>query len=336
MLNWGIAGTGPISDTVAKAIQKSKSSRLVAVAGRNADHTAAFQTRHEIPAAYADFDRFLADPSIDVVYVGLPNHIHHELTVRAAAAGKHVLCEKSLSIDMEKADLLLEAVERHGIFFVEGLMYLSHPIIARLQSFIQTGALGQLKSVIATYTDDAAHLVNPAGRGAIYNIGCYPASLLHLVVDTVWGPDAFPDREMVALGNISGRDSNVCEAALTIRFGTGLLASLQTAETHGMDHDFTVIGDKGRLRFLTNPWLPGGGRSAFSWEPFGARREEFTVDTENDAFFYQVKMVEASIASGRKEAERPCSTLRASRDLMVLLTTWEAQVRANAPRPAQP
>ena len=330
MLNWGIAGTGPISDTVAAAIRKCPASRLQAVAGRNRDHAEAFGARHGIGSVYSDFDAFLADPAIDVVYVGLPNHIHHDLTVRAATAGKHVLCEKSLSVDMTGTEAMLGAVRECGIFFVEGLMYLSHPVMAAFDGFLHGGRLGRLKSVFANYTDDAAHLVNPAGRGAIYNIGCYPVSLLRWVVEVACGAEAFADRTMAALGNISDRDGNVCEAGLTIRFGNGLLASLQTAETHGLHHEFIVVGERGSVRFVTNPWLPGPGPNTFVWSPFGGPSETITVEAEDDAFFYQVQRVERAIAAGRTEAEAPAPTWAASRAIMVLLTTWEAEVRRTA------
>ncbi|MCX5497019.1 Gfo/Idh/MocA family oxidoreductase [Kaistia dalseonensis] len=327
MPGWGILGTSFISDTVAKAIGQSPGSRIAAVAGRDAARTEAFRARFAIPAAYTDFDALLADPSVDIVYVGLPNNLHHVWTIRAAATGKPVLSEKSLSIDMEKSHALVDAVRAHDSFFVEGLMYLAHPVIARFVEILRDGRLGAVKSIHASYAADIWQLVNPEGRGVLYNLGCYPVSLLHLAIQTVAGEGAFRDRAGTGLGTISAHDGNVSEAAIALRFGNGILATVQTAETHGMHPEFTVIGEKGSLSFVTNPWLPVAGSNRLVWTGFDGSSEVIEVQSDGDAFLHQVRMVERSLAAGLKQAERPSPRLDDSIEIMELLTQWEADVR---------
>lgn len=327
MIGWGIWGTGFISDTVAAAIQKSPGSRIAGVAGRDVTRTEEFRARFDGERAHADAAALLADPAVDIVYVGLPNHIHHEAVAAAAKAGKAVLSEKSLSVDMEKSRALVEAVATHDIFFVEGLMYLAHPLIARFTEILRDGRLGTVKSIHANYAADIWQVVNPAGRGTLYNLGCYPVSLLQLAVQTVAGEGAFADRAQTGTGVISAHDGNVAEAALAVRFGCGILATVQTAETYGMFPEFTVVGDKGSLRFLDNPWLPEAGESRLLFTGFDGTREEIVVDSDADAFVHQVRMVERSLAAGRRQAERPSPRPSDSIEIMQMLTGWEADIR---------
>jgi len=273
------------------------------------------------------FDEVVADPNVDAVYVGLPNHKHAEVTIAAAAHGKAILSEKSLTTTMEDAHKLHDAVH-DTVFFAEGLMYLAHPVHRRLVSVLGDGRLGKLHSIRASYGAGIAHLVNPAGKGTLYNLGCYPASLLHLIIQTMCGDDAFQDRTMAVVGNRSpGEDDNVIDAAAAIRFGCGVLATLQSSDNFGNDSEFAISGDMGTLRFVTNPWLPEAGENTFRWEPFGGDPETITVTDPHDAFYHQVKMVEDRVAAGATEADRPSPRLRDSIEIMELLTDWESGVR---------
>lgn len=324
MLRWAIVGTSFISDTMATAIARSPASEIVIVVGRDAARVEAFRARHAIAAATTTLDAALADPDVDVVYVGAPNHVHHAITVAAALAGKAVLSEKSLTRTMTQTDELLAAVTGK-VFFVEGLMYLAHPVIARFVEILNDGRLGSLRSIEASYAADIAQFVNPAGGGPIYNLGCYPASLVQLVVDTLTGDGEFAHHELNAVGNIAA--GNVVESAAVMRFRSGVLATLHTAETYGTVARFAVRGERGTLSFATNPWLPEPGDNRFRWMAHDGASETIVVDDPLDAFDHQVRMVEANLAAGRLEAERPSPRLADSYALMQALTEWEAAAR---------
>ncbi|WP_336800437.1 Gfo/Idh/MocA family protein [Kaistia sp. MMO-174] len=335
MIGWGILGTGFICDTVAAAIASSPGSRLAAVAGRDIERTEAFRARFDGERAYADPAELFADPAVDVVYVGLPNHLHHSFVARAAAAGKAILSEKSLSVDMARSRALVDAVAANDVFFVEGLMYLAHPLIARFVEILHDGRLGAIRSIHASYAADIWQVVNPQGRGTLYNLGCYPVSLLQLVVQTVAGEGVFRARRQTGTGTISAHDGNVSEAALAVRFDNGILATVQTAETYGMHPEFTVVGDRGSLRFLDNPWLPQAGASRLLVTGFDGAIEEIVVESDADAFLHQVRMVERSLAAGLKAAERPSPRPDDSIEIMEMLTDWEADIRRAPAAPAR-
>ncbi len=323
MLRWAILGTGFISNTVIEAVALSNGSRVEVIAGRDRAKTAEMQARHGILRA-SSFEEAIADPEIDVVYIGLPNHQHHPFAIAAAEAGKAVVSEKSLTTTMHSAEALVDAARTHETFFVEGLMYLSHPLFRTFEALLTDGRLGQLRSINGRYGADIAAVVNPAGGGTIYNLGCYPASLTHFVVQTVLGDHAFGNRRVTGTGVVDPESETVSDAALAVRFGDGVLATLQSSGNYGNTSEFSVAGDGGVLRFATNPWLPVGGENIITWQPHGGDVEHIVVDDPHDAFYHQVKMVERHVAAGDTEAARPSPRLADSLEIMALLTEWEA------------
>lgn len=310
---------------MARAIEDSPGSTATVAYGRNAERLQSFCDRFAIPFGTTSLDAAVGRQDVDVVYVGLPNHVHHEAVAVAAAAGKAVLSEKSLTVSVEQTEMLIDAV-RDKVFFVEGLMYLSHPILARFCEVLTDGRLGDLKLVTASYAANIAHLVNPDGKGAIYNLGCYPASLMQLVVDSLHGDGAFSEGQFSVNGAVSEQDGNVCEAAATLHFASGVMGLLHTAETYGMAHHFSVQGTNGVLAFVSNPWLPARFGNAFEWRGYDGSTERFCVDTGLDAFDHQVRLVETCVAGGKRQADRPSPRLQDSESLMNFLTVWELTI----------
>ncbi|UTW55057.1 Gfo/Idh/MocA family protein [Kordiimonas sp. SCSIO 12610] len=324
MLNWAILGTGFISHQVADAVAMSMSSNIFAIAGRNIDALDEMQDKYSPEKIYSGYESVFADPEVDIIYIGLPNHIHHTMTQRAAENGKAVLCEKSLCTNMADASALIECVRKHNVFFVEGLMYLSHPVIRKFVSLLQDGRFGTLKSINGYYAADIAKFANPLGKGTLYNLGCYPVSLMHLTIQTMCGEKAFLNRELSGTGNWSAIDGNLQDASTAVRFNNGVLATLQSSDSYGLAHRFDVIGENGTLSFITNPWLPLAGRNHIRWEGYDGSTEDIYVDADHDAFYHQVKMVEASLSQKSKEAIRPAPRLKDSLEIMAFLTEWEA------------
>jgi predicted dehydrogenase len=136
MLHWAILGTGFISNTVVDAITASDGSQVDLIAGRNRSKVAEFQKRHCITRS-SSYENALSDPNIDAVYIGLPNDQHHPFAIAAAQAGKAVLSEKSLTTTMDDAHSLVQAIRANGTFFVEGLMYLAHPVHRRFVELLR-------------------------------------------------------------------------------------------------------------------------------------------------------------------------------------------------------
>ena len=327
MLRWAVLGTGFISDTVADAIKQSDGSSLVAVCGRSSEKVTDFAKRHDVPKTYVDQSDLMADPDVDAVYIGLPNHVHLPATRAAAQAGKAVLSEKSLTTTYADAETLIESVQSSNTFFLEGLMYLSHPLYRKLASLLTDQRLGAIRTVHAVYAANIKDVVNPAGRGTLYNLGCYPASLLHFVIQQACGEDAFSNYRIKASGNLNS-DGNICDAAASIHFENGILATLHSTDSYGMHHAFEIVGTDGSLRFYTNPWHPLAGDNLLEIREHGNPAERIIHSDTHNSFFYQIKVVEQCVAQGLTQAPRPSPRWRDSLEIMRLLTDWEAAARA--------
>ncbi|TFA99902.1 Trans-1,2-dihydrobenzene-1,2-diol dehydrogenase [Trichoderma ghanense] len=331
MLRWGILGTSFISHTVVKSILASPNSRITAVFGRNQARLDEFAAKYDIATKYQDLDALLDDAEVDVVYVGLPSHMHSSAVIAAAKKGKAILSEKSLATTMEDSHAMIAAVKEADVFFLEGLMYLCHPLMEKVASIIKSGALGNVKGMSGYYAANIWKKANPLGMGTIYNLGCYPVSLVHFVMETAYGSGAFEKRQVTGLGNLSNEGSlHARDASLNVRFDNGVLTTIQSTDSFGNDFSFSIQGDKSVLRFKTNPWLPLAGDNIMELKTYGGAAEEIVVPAHMDAFGHQVKRVEDCIAQGLKEAPRPSPSWANSVEIMSLLTEWEADIKKRA------
>ncbi|EKJ77739.1 hypothetical protein FPSE_02237 [Fusarium pseudograminearum CS3096] len=329
VLRWGVLGTSFISDLVAKAILSSKNSTISAVFGRNEQRLATFANNHNIAERYTSMDELLDKAPVDVVYVGLPNHMHSSAVLAATKRGKAILSEKSLAATMEDAKTIEKAVKDANVFFLEGLMYLTHPVMKKMQQLLLEDRIGTVRSVEGHYSMNVSKIVNPYNMGTIYNLGCYPVSLLQFVIETAFGKDAFAARQSHGVGNVVDEKTvHVRDAALTVRFNNGVLATLQSSDSHGGDNSFTILGDKGKLSFVTNPWFPLPGDNIIEVKDYDGEAEKIVVPGEIDVFGYQVKTVEDCLSRGVKEAERPSPNIEKSVEIMGMLTEWENSIQS--------
>ena len=330
-LNWGILGTSFISGEMADAIVKEGNTHLYSVAGRSVATLTEFANKYDIKNTFTDFDMLINDPYVDIIYIALPNHIHHDYVIKAANAGKAVLCEKSLSIDMQKTQAALAAVKENNTFFVEGLMYLTHPFINTIAETIKSGAIGEIKSITGQYCAAIEQFVNPDSKGALYNLGCYPASLMHLLIKQQFGSEVSDNYQINASG-LSGDDGNICESAATIQYSNGITCQLHTAENYGLHSSFTVLGSEGSLVLTSNPWLPDASGNSFAITKYEQKTETITVEADGNGFLYQVKSIREALEQGHKVLQRPAATPEDSEQIMKLLTDWEAATLASLAR----
>src|SRR5512139_1907151 len=123
VLHWGLLSTAKINRALIPPLRESKRNQLAAVGSRSKDSADRYAKEWKIPQAYGSYEALLADPEIDVIYNPLPNHLHAEWTIKAAQAGKHVLCEKPLALSLEEVDAIEAAAKRAGVAVEEGFMY---------------------------------------------------------------------------------------------------------------------------------------------------------------------------------------------------------------------
>lgn len=148
---------------------------------------------------------------------------------------------------------------------------------------------------------------------------------MHLVVQAMCGEAAFGTLILHGIGNVSEDGATIVDAAITVRFGNGVLGKLQSTDSCGLAYGSSISGTHGVLRFVTNPWLPKAGRNHMQWCPYEGEVEDIYVDDPHDAFYHQVKMAETAIAAVQTQACRPYPRLKYSIEIMEFLTEWEQQ-----------
>lgn len=237
---WGILGAAKIARTaLAPAIRAADGAELAAIATRDPARAAPFQAMNPGLRVHGDYDALLADPGIDAVYIPLPNHLHVDWSLRALAAGKHVLCEKPMALAEADFDRLAAAQAQSGRHLAEAFMVLHHPQWHRVRALLAQGAVGRLVHVEGafTYPMPAAgniRLRPDAGGGALRDIGVYPA------VTTRFATGAEPERLRADIGWQDGIDVFARVWAdfpgFTLSFHVGMgLAKHQSILFHGTE-----------------------------------------------------------------------------------------------------
>jgi len=178
-VRWGVLSTARIGlKKVIPAMQGGEYSSVAAIASRDLGKARQAAKALGIPKAYGSYEELLADPDIDAIYNPLPNQMHVPWTIKAAEAGKHVLCEKPLSLTAAEAQTLLEVRARTGVKIGEAFMINCHPQWLRLRELLDEGRIGELRSVLGFFSyfnTDPSNIRNQAecGGGALLDIGCY-------------------------------------------------------------------------------------------------------------------------------------------------------------------
>jgi predicted dehydrogenase len=186
-VKWGILGAAKIArQRVIPAMQKGALCEVAAIASRDASKAEAAADELGIPKAYGSYEEMLADPEIEAVYNPLPNHLHVPWSIRAAEAGKHVLCEKPVGMNTAEVRRLIAVRDRTAVVMGEAFMVQTHPQWLRIVELVRAGRIGQLHSAIGAfgyYNVDPANVRNilAYGGGGLMDIGCYPIKTARMV-----------------------------------------------------------------------------------------------------------------------------------------------------------
>jgi predicted dehydrogenase len=189
-IRWGILGTAKIAMAkVIPAMQRSEWCEIAAIASRDRSKAKAAAGELNIPHAYGSYEELLADKSIEAIYNPLPNNLHIPWTVKAAEAGKHVLCEKPIGLTAAEARTLIEVRDRTGVRIQEAFMVRTHPQWLETRRLIHSGRIGLLRSITGFFSynnPDPANIRNhlELGGGALMDIGCYPITISRFMYET--------------------------------------------------------------------------------------------------------------------------------------------------------
>jgi predicted dehydrogenase len=185
---WGILGTGGIASAFAADLPLVDGAELAAVGSRALSTATAFAERHGFARAYGSWDELAADPEVDVVYVATPHAYHQAAAMTCLSAGKAVLCEKPMTLDLTTSTLLVQESRARGVFLMEAMWMRCNPAVRQIHALVRDGAIGAVRAVHADFGLQgpfaADHrLRDPKlGGGALLDLGVYPINLAHLIL----------------------------------------------------------------------------------------------------------------------------------------------------------
>jgi predicted dehydrogenase len=341
-LRWGIIGTGAIASDFATALKGSSRCRIVDVTGSAPEKARAFGERWDIASHAPTLRQFLANDEVEAVYIATPHPLHEEQALACIEAGKAVLCEKPMTVDVASAERLIDSARRGGVFLMEAYMYRCHPLMRELARRLADGAIGTLRHVRADFGFRAAgarsgRLFDPTlGGGSILDVGGYPVSFARLVAGLVEGA---PFAEPVEIhGSVSLGPTGVDElASAKLVFSSGFTAEVTSAIRHDVGTAAVVYGDAGKV-VVPNPWLPRGNRhgleSEFTVFRDGRAPENVMMRTREATYAIEAAVVADTLP--RMEPEWPAMTWADTLGNMRVLDRWRAssERRPDGARPA--
>jgi predicted dehydrogenase len=332
-LRWGVIGTGGIAADFCEALKHSRSCRVVNVAGSSHDKARAFAERFDLTGWSEGVSQLLADPAVEALYIATPHPLHEQHALTSIAAGKHVLCEKPLTMDEPSAARVLSAAKRQGVFVMEAFMYRCHPLLQELLTRLKDGAIGAIRHVRADFGFRVPRmpehrLFNLAlGGGSILDVGGYPVSFARLIAGVVEGTPFAEPTGLTATGVIGPTGADELASAHLI-FRAGLTASLTSAVSHDVGTTAIVFGEHGKI-VLPDPWIPSSQRQGLVSELTmfrdGRDPERVTVRTDLPTYALEAELVRDTLPA--LEAAWPAMSHADTLGNMRVLDRWQAALR---------
>lgn len=296
-IRWGILGTANIAQQrLIPGIKKTASGEVAAIASRDLAKATAFAKENEIPKAYGSYEELLKDPDVDAIYCPLPTGMHQEWGIKCLEAKKPLLCEKPITVKSSEARELFEAFEKADLLISEAYMYLYHPLNHKVRELVQSGKIGELRSIESTFNvgldrSDIRfnHLL---GGGSILDLGCYCVGISRFIAG------AEPD-EVKSIA-FMGEESQVDEIRVgCLKFPRNVLATFSCSLTSHFECRYEVYGSKGRIRVQRGGMIVWPGES-FDIELWSGDDFERISIPDTDHYALMVEDFNQALFSGRK------------------------------------
>ncbi len=316
-VRWGILGLGGIAATFAADLPLVPGAELAAVASRDQATADAFAERHGFARAHGSYPALAADDEVDVVYIATPHAYHHAGAMMCVEAGKAVLVEKPITLDLASAAQLVEAARDRGVFLMEAMWMRCNPAIRKAAELVDEGAIGWVSSIHADFGLQgpfaAEHRLRAPelGGGALLDLGVYPIHLAHLIMGRPVSVQAWahltPERVDEHTGVLLGWQSGAV-AALT--------CSINGASKNGA----SITGTDGRIDIPPTFMVP----RSFTLERPNRAPETFEFDFPGNGYQFEAAEVQRCLAAG--ELESPLVPHETSLEVMNLLDSIREQI----------
>ncbi|MCC6579464.1 MAG: aldo/keto reductase [Phycisphaeraceae bacterium] len=335
-LNWGIIGTGNIAHAFAGGLAHCKTGKLVAVGSRTQESAEKFGKEFNIPQAgrHGSYEALLADANVQAVYICTPHPLHPRWAIRAAAAGKHVLCEKPMGLNHAQAMAVIDAAREHGVFLMEAFMYRCHPQTAKLIELIQNKTIGDVRVIQATFSFhwprpyDVNHRLtaNELGGGGILDVGCYPVSMSRLIAGVALGQNA-PAEPVAfkAVGKVHPQTQTDEYTVAVAEFPGGIVAQLSTGVQCNQENVVRIFGTEGSI-LMPSPWIPSkeGGQTEIIVNPGGKDERRIAIETPDWLYGLEADTVAKFV--DQRQASFPAMSWNDTLGNMKVLDEWRQQI----------
>jgi len=311
-IRWGILGAGSIAGKFCQGLEQSRTGKLEAVASRTEASARALAEQFGGSArVHATCEELLEDPEVDAVYIATPHPKHAFWAIRAAEAGKAILCEKPIGINGAQAMAIVEAARVHGVFLMEAFMYRTTPQTEKVVELIREGAIGEVQVIEASFsfngpTDPGARVLSQeTAGGGILDVGGYPMSMARLIAGAARGKPFLNPKSVKGVGALHPETATDAWAVAVADFGGGLLASLRTGVQLNSRNSVVVYGTAGHLE-IPSPWFCQGreaGSSALRLSVNGKDPEEIEVTCDKGIYGSEAEAVGEALAAGKLECD---------------------------------
>jgi predicted dehydrogenase len=287
-VRWGILATGGIAEKFANDLALVPDNELAAVGSRRIEAAQEFAARHGAARAHGSYEELVADPDVDVVYVATPHGRHLEDVRLCFAAGKHVLCEKAVTLNADDTATLVAEAEQHGLFFAEAMWMRTNPNIRRIAEIAASGELGTVRQVRAELgfvgRPDVARLWDlELGASSLLDVGIYPLTFAHLVLGE-------PQQVAAAGVVVDGVDLS---GGATLTYESGAVASIAWTQVALGDNRAVVAGDEGRIEVPGRFHHPAGFTIVR-----GDHREDVALPVTGRGYSHEIEEVAACLRAG--------------------------------------
>ncbi|OGV35926.1 MAG: oxidoreductase [Lentisphaerae bacterium GWF2_49_21] len=330
-IRWGIIGAGGIAKAFAKGVQHSKTGEMLAVGSRSQEKADAFAKELNVPRKYGSYEALLADKDVQAVYIATPHPMHAEWAIRAAEAGKHILCEKPAALNHFELMAMIEAAKDNNVFFMEAFMYRCHPQTKKLVELLREKVIGEVRVIQATFSFHAGF--NPEGRlfknqlggGGILDVGCYCTSMCRLVAGVALGKDFAEPLSLKGFGHLGA--SNADEwAVASAKFDKGIVANLATGVAVNQENVVRIFGSEGYI-LIPSPWIPA--REGGTTEIIVKRNDEKEprkIQIQTGEWLYGIEADTVAEHLANKEAKFPAMSYADSMGNMRMLDMWRREL----------
>jgi len=318
-IRWGLLSTAKINRRLIPAISQSERGELVAVASRSKINAKRYAKEWDIRQAFGSYEELLDSGEVDAVYIGLPNHLHAEWTIKALKAGVHVLCEKPFAVTLEEVDAMIAAKEETGTVLSEAFMYRHHPQTKIAGELVRSGKLGDISMLRGTFDFAFAkrnniRLVPEWGGGCLWDVGVYPLSFAQFIMG---GPP-----EWVQGAQWTG-DTGVDETFVgQMGYSRNRFAQISSAFRTPFHTFVEIIGTKGRLH-ISRPFTGVEDSKMIFYTNDGA--SELISVPKKELYLGEVEDMHAAILDGTPNYLRLEETRNHIRTVLTLYESARAR-----------